>query len=200
MEGSPAVEDGSSLVEGSNPVEGSPPLQSSPPVEEGSPPEDEGSPLVDEGSLPVEGSSEVGDYLPVEGPPVQGSTIEGSQMEWSRVQISSAEWSPVEYSPMEYSRGVEGSPPVEGSTGTVMSITIVDHEGNQRKRRISSDIGFQNTLTSLHVSWLVDKDSYEIADFGSLKHGETYTFPTLQLCELRWYSRIIGFNTLTSWT
>jgi hypothetical protein len=76
---------------------------------------------------------------------------------------------------------------------------IVDHEGIQRKRRISSDIGFQNTLTSLHVNWLVDKDSYEIADYGSLKDGETYTFPAFwhqqqQDRELRRCSCILVFN------
>jgi hypothetical protein len=62
---------------------------------------------------------------------------------------------------VEYSR-VEGSPnggfSAEGSAGTVMSVIIVDHELHQRKRRISSDIGFQNTLTSLHVSWFMDKE------------------------------------------
>jgi hypothetical protein len=143
----------------------------------------DGSPV--EGNPPVDASTLVDPSPPVKiSPPVETSQPE--------VEIPP----PAEVSPLvKSSLPVEGSPPVEGSTGTVMSIIIVDHDGIQRKRRISSDIGFQSTLTSLHVNWLVDKDSYEIADFGSLKDGETYIFPAFwhqkqQERELRCCSRI----------
>jgi hypothetical protein len=61
-----------------------------------------------------------------------------------------------------------------------VTVTIVLPDGSLRKRRISSDSGLDRLLSSLNVQWLLDVNSAEIEEYGSLEDGQTYTLGTAQ--------------------
>ena len=55
------------------------------------------------------------------------------------------------------------------------SITVVDANGNERKKKLSTDEGYRNMLQTFGVSFLKDGEDTEIEDFGSLVGGSKYT-------------------------